>query len=88
MFNDYYNNTGKDDFRLSSDYFFFMILRMLEDAISGHYLNDEAYDKRLDELRKHDLAFLFNIFEDAYEKSFSPTNRQLLFDQISYKIIS
>ncbi|MBR5341431.1 MAG: DNA polymerase III subunit [Erysipelotrichaceae bacterium] len=78
----------RDDFRKCVDYYLAIMIRMIEDALSDKYTNDVEYNNHLDLIRTHNPARLLQIFEEASDKILLSAERKLLFDSISYEIIS
>ena len=78
----------RDDFRKCVDYYLAIMIRMIEDALSDKYTNNAEYNNHLDLIRTHNPARLLQIFEEASDKILLSAERKLLFDSISYEIIS
>ena len=51
-------------------------------------INDEDYNRHLDMIAENNPGKLLEIFEEASDKVLSNAERKLLFDAISYEIIS
>ena len=78
----------RDDFRKCVDYYLAIMIRMIEDALSDKETSDAEYNCHLDLIRAHNPARLLQIFEEASDKILFSAERKLLFDSISYEIIS
>ena len=78
----------RDDFRRCVDYYMPIMIRMIEDALQENEFEDEEYMAHLEMIRRHDPGKLLEIFEDANDKILVNAERKLLFDAISYEIIS
>jgi len=78
----------RDDFRKCADYYLAIMIRILEDSLSENRIGDDEYDSYLDKVRKYDTARLLEIFMDANDKIAVNAERKLLFDAISYEILS
>ena len=84
----FYNSVSKEQFKDTSSYYLDIMILMLEDAIANKRTSDEEYNDYLSILEKYDLAKLLKIFIKGKENSNYPVNKQLLFDQIAFSIIS
>ena len=78
----------RDDFKVCCDYYLNIMIKMIEDCIANVRIEDEQYNTYLDELRKYNITKLFEIFTNANDKVLLNAQRNLLFDSISYEIIS
>ena len=78
----------RDDLRKCVDYFIAIMIKMLEDAIGKHYIEDEDYKNHLVMLQNYNLEKLLQIFEEASDKILVNAERKLLFDSIAFEIIS
>jgi len=76
------------EFKEVSDYFILMIIKILDDAISNHYIGNEEYDELLDKV-KNDALALLEIYLDAKQRKDNclMIDRKLMFDEICCKII-
>ena len=80
--------SDKDDFKKLIDYYLEIMIKMLEDASTDIKIDDNDYNKHLDNLKKFDISKLLEIFIEASDKLLNNAERKLLFDDISFKIIS
>ena len=64
------------------------MIKMLEDCLENKQIADEEYMRHLELLQTHDPVVLLDIFERAADKCEVNAERRLLFDAISYEIIS
>lgn len=78
----------RDDFRKCVDYYMAIMIRMIEDALVEKKSGDSEYDKHLEIIRAHQPDRLLQIFIEANDKILRQAERKLLFDAISYEIIS
>ena len=78
----------RDDLRKCVDYYLQIMIKMIEDALVDNRINDDEYNSHLDILKEYNLSKLLEIFEDASDKTLVNAERKLLFDAISYEIIS
>ena len=78
----------RDDLKKCCDYYLNIMIRMIEDAISEKQSADEEYAALLGKIREHDPVRLLQIFLEAKDKILYNPERKLLFDAISYEIIS
>ena len=85
---EFYSCVSKDLFKKCSDYYLDIMILMIEDALSFKNIGDHEYDDCLTMINKHNPSKLLEIFLKAKERSNYPVNRQLLFDQIAFSIIS
>ncbi len=84
---EFYSCVSKDDFKMCSDYYLDIFLKMLDDCLNNVSIDDEEYNSYLAKL-SDDAPRLFEIMLDGKDKTINPVNRSLLFDQIAFKIIS
>ena len=61
---------------------------MINDALQHRQLDDEQYNSYLRMIEAHKPGKLLQIFVDAGDKAARNAERKLLFDAISYEIIS
>ena len=61
---------------------------MINDALENRNSGDGEYDHCLDRIRENDPGRLLQIFTEASDRILSNVERKLLFDAISYEIIS
>ena len=89
LFSQEFYQTFKDreDFRKCVDYYLSIMLKMIEDSLSIKRIDDE-YNRHLDMIYQNNPAKLLEIFEEARDKTYYNAERKLLFDAISYEIIS
>lgn len=85
---EFYNCVSKELFKKCSDYYLDILILMLEDSINYKNVGDQEYDDYLKVLRKDDCSKLLKIALNSKERCNYPINRQLLFDQIAFSIIS
>jgi len=78
----------RNDFRICSDYYLDIMIKMIEDAISDIKTDDDEYNKYLDIINNHNPIELLKIFQKAKEKVDINAERKLLFDAICHEIIS
>ncbi len=78
----------RDDFKKCCDHYLAIMIKMLEDCLENREIADEDYMRHLELLRAHDPVKLLEIFEKAADKCEVNAERRLLFDAISYEIIS
>jgi len=78
----------RDDFKKCSDYYLDIMIKMLEDAMENVETSDKEYNQYLAILKNHNLYKLFTIFTNAKDKVLVNAQRNLLFDSISFEIIS
>lgn len=78
----------RDDFKKCVDYYLSIMIKMLEDALENHSINDQDYNNHLELLKGYDMARLLQIFEEASDKILLNAERKLLFDSIAQQIIS
>jgi hypothetical protein len=65
-----------------------IMIKMIEDALEGKQLEDNEYNSYLAIINSHNPIKLLEIFEKANDKILYNAERKLLFDAISYEIIS
>ncbi len=78
----------RDDFRKCVDYYMSIMINMINDALQGKSMNEVQYDGYLAKIRDHDAGRLLDIFVKGQDKIALNAERKLLFDAISYEIIS
>ena len=78
----------RDDFRKLSDMYLSIMIMMINDALQDKHTGDNEYDTFLSIIRDHQPGRLLKIFMDASDKASLNAERKLLFDAISYEIIS
>ena len=78
----------REDFRKCVDYYLAIMIKMIEDTIGNKKINDEDYNRHLDMIAENNPGKLLEIFEETSDKVLSNAERKLLFDAISYEIIS
>ena len=78
----------RDDFKKCCDYYLDIMIKILQDAIINNQIEDDEYNKYLKLLNKYNIAKLLEIFMSAKDKTLMNAQRNLLFDSISYQIIS
>ena len=89
FYKEFYNTfKDRDDFRKCVDYYLAIILIMIDDALRQESYDDSEYNAYLDMIRAHDPGRLLQIFAEAQDKVRMNAERKLLFDAISYEIIS
>lgn len=84
---EFISNIKKDDLKETTDYYLDIFIKILNDSINDNKIDDEEYNNYLNELKRFDQTKLLNIILSAKDKTNSPINRSLLFDQIASKII-
>ena len=65
-----------------------IMIVMINDALQHRQLDDEQYNSYLRMIEAHKPGKLLQIFVDAGDKAARNAERKLLFDAISYEIIS
>ena len=80
--------SDRDDFKKLIDYYLKIMIKMLEDAAINIKIDDNDYNNHLNILRQYDVSKLLEIFIEANDKLLNNAERKLLFDDISFKIIS
>ncbi len=78
----------RDDFRKCVDRYLSIMIRMIDDALQGVRVGDKEYDGCLDKIAAHDAGKLLDIFVRAKDKVAMNAERKLVFDAVSYEIIS
>ena len=78
----------RDDFRKLVDMYLPIMIVMINDALQHRQLDDEQYNSYLRLIEAHKPGKLLQIFVDAGDKAARNAERKLLFDAISYEIIS
>lgn len=78
----------REDYRKCVDYYISIMIKMIEDTIENRKTSDSDYNRHLDMIADNNPAKLLEIFEEASDKVLSNVERKLLFDSISYEIIS
>ena len=78
----------RDDFRKLIDMYLSIMIVMINDALQHRQLDDEQYNSYLGMIEAHKPGKLLQIFVDAGDKAARNAERKLLFDAISYEIIS
>lgn len=78
----------RDDFRKLVDMYLSIMIVMINDALQHRQLDDEQYNSYLRMIEAHKPGKLLQIFVDAGGKAARNAERKLLFDAISYEIIS
>ncbi|MEE3424219.1 MAG: hypothetical protein VZR26_01460 [Erysipelotrichaceae bacterium] len=78
----------RDDFRKLVDMYLSIMIVMINDALQHRQLDDEQYNSYLRMIEAHKPGKLLQIFVDAGDKAAVNAERKLLFDAISYEIIS
>lgn len=78
----------REEFRRCVDYYLAIMIRMINDALENRNSDDGEYDRCLDLIRENDPGRLLEIFTQASDRILSNVERKLLFDAISYEIIS
>ena len=78
----------RDDFKKCVDYYLSIMIKMIEDALEDKKLDDNEYNHYLEVINGHNPIKLLQIFEEANDKILYNAERKLLFDAISYEIIS
>ena len=78
----------REDFRRCVDMYLSIMIAMIDDALKGRRMNDSEYDSHLSLIQSHQPGKLLEIFVNASDKAAANAERKLLFDAISYEIIS
>ena len=78
----------RDDFRKLVDMYLSIMIVMINDALQHRQLDDGQYNSYLRMIEAHKPGKLLQIFVDAGDKAARNAERKLLFDAISYEIIS
>lgn len=85
---EFYSCVSKENFKECSDYYLAIMLKMIHDSLNDETIDDKEYCSYLNKLKNDDLNKLLEIFLDAKDKTNYAINRNLLFDQIAFEIIS
>ena len=89
FYKEFYNVfKDRDDFRKCVDHYLSIMMIMIDDALKSQTSDDREYQQHLDLIRAHDPGKLLEIFADASDRVGMNAERKLLFDAISYEIIS
>ena len=78
----------REDFRNCADMYLSIMVTMIDDALKKKITNDRMYDDYLSVINNNNPGKLLEIFVDASDKVKHNAERKLLFDAISYEIIS
>ncbi|MBQ2583858.1 MAG: hypothetical protein II568_01655 [Erysipelotrichaceae bacterium] len=78
----------RDDFKKLVDMYLSIMIVMINDALQHRQLDDEQYNSYLRMIEAHKPGKRLQIFVDAGDKAARNAERKLLFDAISYEIIS
>lgn len=78
----------REEFRKCVDFYLAIMIRMINDAIGERRSQDSEYDRYLQLIRENDPGRLLEIFTEASDRTLVNVERKLLFDAISYEIIS
>ena len=78
----------REDFKKASDYYLSIMIKMIEDSIENKESEDEEYNNHLEMIRNNNPSKLLEIFINASDKTLMNLDRKLLFDKISYEIIT
>ena len=78
----------REEFRKCVDYYLAIMIRMINDALEERRSQDSEYDHYLQRIRDNDPGRLLEIFTRASDRILMNAERKLLFDAISYEIIS
>lgn len=85
---EFYSCVSKENFKQCSDYYLSIMLKMIHDALNDVRVDDDEYNRYLSILKDSDLNKLLDVFLRAKDKTNYAINRNLLFDQIAFEIIS
>ncbi len=85
---EFYSCVSKENFKQCSDYYLSIMLKMIHDALNDVRVDDDEYNGYLNILKDSDLNKLLDVFLRAKDKTNYAINRNLLFDQIAFEIIS
>ncbi len=85
---EFYSCVSKENFKQCSDYYLSIMLKMIHDALNDVRVDDDEYNGYLSILKDSDLNKLLDVFLRAKDKTNYAINRNLLFDQIAFEIIS
>ena len=78
----------RDEFKKCVDYYMAIMIKMIEDALVDKTIEDDEYNTYLKKIKDHNPIKLLEIFEKANDSILYNAERKLLFDAISYEIIS
>ncbi len=78
----------REEFRRCVDMYLSIMITMIDDALKNKNSGDNEYDDHLKIIEAHDPGRLLDIFVRASDKAMLNAERKLLFDAISYEIIS
>ena len=78
----------REEFRICVDYYLAIMIRMINDALENRKSDESEYDGYLELIGQNDPGKLLEIFTKASDRILSNAERKLLFDAISYEIIS
>ena len=78
----------REEFRRCVDMYLSIMITMIDDALKNKNSGDNEYDDHLKIIEAHDPGRLLDIFVRASDKTMLNAERKLLFDAISYEIIS
>ena len=78
----------REEFRRCVDYYLAIMIRMINDVMEEKRSGDGEYDRYLQLIRENDPGRLLEIFTKASDRILMNAERKLLFDAISYEIIS
>lgn len=78
----------RDEFKNCVDMYLSIMINLINDALQNRFRGDEQYDSYLKLIQGHNAGKLLEIFLDASDKAALNAERKLLFDAISYEIIS
>jgi len=84
----YPNFKAREDLKKVSDYYLSIMIKMIEDALENKVLADEEYNNHLQLINSNNPSRLLEIFIEASDKTLANPERKLLFDAISYEIIT
>ena len=83
---EFYNLFSNDDFRVASDYYLDIFLKIIEDAIENRRLIEE-YNEYLEKIYRKNVIKLLEIMQEAKSKCAYNVDRKLLFDALASEII-
>ena len=78
----------REEFRKCVDFYLAIMIRMINDVLENRSSGDSEYDRYLQLIKENDPGRLLEIFTKASDRILSNAERKLLFDAISYEIIS
>jgi len=78
----------REEFRRCVDMYLSVMIVMIDDALKNKESDDDLYNRHLSTIRQHQPGKLLDIFVRASDKAMLNAERKLLFDAISYEIIS